>query len=307
MGWMGKFVAVGALAVGVLYPGSALSVGEASAQAASATVDPPRNEAFPARNAQLVILSHGSGMNALFFLAAGEGPKPTMVLLHGLPGNERNLDLAQAVRRAGWNVLTFTYRGAWGSEGVFSIEHALEDVGAAMDLLRTPEAIRRYGIDPRRIVVAGHSMGGLAALSHVARDPAVAGIVMLDAWDAGATAGQLRAGGPAAVQALVAELDDIGHSLGPVTAADLVDELVRRGENWNFSGFAAGLGARPLLTVYATHGGAAENRAFADRLRRRPGTRVTAVEINSDHSFADSRIRLANEVVQWLGTLPATR
>ena len=26
-----------------------------------------------------------------------------------------------AVRRAGWNVLTFTYRGAWGSEGAFSI------------------------------------------------------------------------------------------------------------------------------------------------------------------------------------------
>ena len=142
----------------------------------------------------------------------------------------------------------------------------------------------------------------MSALSHVARDPGVAGVVILDAWDAGATARQLRAGGPAAVEAMVAELDDIGHSLGPVTAADLVDELVRRGEDWNFSGFEAGLGARPVLTIYATHGGAAENRAFADRLRARPGTRVTAVEINSDHSFADSRIRLANEVVQWLAS-----
>lgn len=307
MGWMRKSVAVGALVVVVLHPGQALSVGAAAAQPASATVDPPRNPAFPARNAQLVIASNGSGMNALFFLAAGEGPKPTMVLLHGLPGNERNLDLAQAVRRAGWNVLTFTYRGAWGSQGVFSIRHALADVGAAIDLLRTPEAIRRYGIDPGRIVVAGHSMGGLAALSHVARDPGVAGIVILDAWDAGATARQLRAGGPAAVEAMVAELDDIGHSLGPVTAADLVDELVLRGGDWNFSGFEAGLGARPLLTIYATHGGAAENRAFAERLRARSGTRVTAVEIDSDHSFADSRIRLANEVVQWLAAAVPAR
>ncbi len=73
--------------------------------------DPPKSPDFPARNQQLLISSNGFGMNALFFLAAGEGPKPTMLLLHGLPGNERNLDLAQAVRRAGWNVLTFTIEG----------------------------------------------------------------------------------------------------------------------------------------------------------------------------------------------------
>lgn len=68
--------------------------------------DPPRDAAHPARNRQALNLSHGEGMNALFMLAAGAGPKPTMVLPHGLPGNEQNLDLAQAVRRAGWNVLT---------------------------------------------------------------------------------------------------------------------------------------------------------------------------------------------------------
>src|SRR3954447_19840339 len=67
----------------------------------TAPPDPPRDAAHPARNQQLVIDSHGSRMNALFFLAAGAGPHPTMLLLHGLPGNERNLDLAQAVRRAG--------------------------------------------------------------------------------------------------------------------------------------------------------------------------------------------------------------
>jgi pimeloyl-ACP methyl ester carboxylesterase len=56
-------------------------------------------------------------MNALFYLAGGPGPHPTIVLLHGFPGNEQNLDLAQSIRRAGWNVLTLHYRGAWGSPG----------------------------------------------------------------------------------------------------------------------------------------------------------------------------------------------
>ena len=39
---------------------------------------------------------------AIIVLAAGAGTHPVVVFLHGYPGNERNLDLAQAVRRAGF-------------------------------------------------------------------------------------------------------------------------------------------------------------------------------------------------------------
>ena len=85
--------------------------------ARAAIADPPRDAKFPAHNQQLLIPSHGVGMNALLFEASGKGPHRTVILTHGLPGNERNLDLAQAIRRAGWDVLTFTYRGAWGSPG----------------------------------------------------------------------------------------------------------------------------------------------------------------------------------------------
>src|SRR6185369_2030229 len=170
----------------------------------AALVDPPRNPLFPAHNQQLLIDSHGSKMNALFFLAAGPGRHPTMLLLHGLPGNERNLDLAQAVRRAGWNVLTFTYRGAWGSDGEFSIANAIEDTHAAMAFLRSHEAISAYGIDPARLVIAGHSMGGFAAAHEAAMergagagDPPLAGLVLLDAWDIAAGANRTRAAGAA--------------------------------------------------------------------------------------------------------------
>ena len=104
------------------------------------------------------------GMNGLFYLAGGLGPHPTIVLLHGFPGNEQNLDLAQAIRRAGWNVLTMHYRGSWGSPGVFSIAHVLEDVDAAVAFVREPEVATKYGIDTRRIVLGGHSMGGLRLL-----------------------------------------------------------------------------------------------------------------------------------------------
>jgi pimeloyl-ACP methyl ester carboxylesterase len=46
------------------------------------------------------------------YVASGTGPRPAVVLLHGFPGNERNLDLAQDMRRAGWDVLYLNYRGS---------------------------------------------------------------------------------------------------------------------------------------------------------------------------------------------------
>jgi predicted alpha/beta-fold hydrolase len=59
----------------------------------------------------LHVPSHGVAINGLACLPAGAGPHPVFILLHGLPGNEKNLDLAQAVRRAGWIAVTFNYRG----------------------------------------------------------------------------------------------------------------------------------------------------------------------------------------------------
>ena len=38
---------------------------------------------------------------SVLYTAGGEGTHPTVLLLHGIPGCERNLDLAQAVRQEG--------------------------------------------------------------------------------------------------------------------------------------------------------------------------------------------------------------
>lgn len=241
-------------------------------------------------------------MNALFFLAAGEGLKPTMLLMHGLPGNERNLDLAQAVRRAGWNVLTFTYRGAWGSPGDFSIAGAIADADAAMAFLRTPETGARYGVDTRRLVIAGHSMGGLAAALHAATDDDVAGVVLLDAWNAGATGAKLAANGPEWRKGFEGTLDDLGHSLQGATPETIADEMAVNHAAWDLMAVAPALAKRRVLEVYATHGEAAENRALAEAIAK-AGGRVVARELPTDHGFADHRLALARIVVEWLHAL----
>jgi len=80
------------------------------------------------------------------------------VICHGLAGNEKNLDLAQAVRRAGWNAVTFNYRGSWGSPGKFRFAQNLEDADAVLAYLREPANAAKLGVDPKRIALAGHSM-----------------------------------------------------------------------------------------------------------------------------------------------------
>jgi hypothetical protein len=80
--------------------------------------DPPMDRKFPPALAAITVPNHGVDMEAMFYLAAGAGPHGAVVLLNGLPGYEHNGDLAQSIRRAGWNVLLFHYR--WGTSGVFS-------------------------------------------------------------------------------------------------------------------------------------------------------------------------------------------
>ena len=97
-------------------------------------------------------------------------PTAHLVLLHGHPGftvvargaATNVLVLAQPPQRAGFNVRAFNYRGAWGSEGRYSIVGRIEDVAAAVTFVKSLAG--RFSSDPARLIVVGHSMGGWNAL-----------------------------------------------------------------------------------------------------------------------------------------------
>jgi len=265
--------------------------------ARAAVADPQRDARFPAHNQQLLIPSHGVGMNALLFEASGKGPHRTVILTHGLPGNERNLDLAQAIRRAGWDVLTFTYRGAWGSPGDFSIGNAMEDTRAALDFARSPEGAK-YGIDGRHIVLAGHSMGGATAAMTAAGAEGLDGLILIDAWNiAGGTSK-----GAVSRDEMIRAFDDFGNSLHGASPESVADEVIARRSEWDLRTAASRLTGFPILTVTAKYGGAEENRATTAALRK-ANAHVTAIEMDTDHPFSDHRIALASTVIRWLQAL----
>src|SRR5262249_53718527 len=107
------------------------------------------------------------------------------VFLHGFPGNERNLDLAQAVRRAGWDAVYFDYRGSWGSGGTFSFASSLEDVASVLAWIREPANASKYRLDPSRLAIVGHSFGGWLAVLSARREPPSVCVAAIAAWNVG--------------------------------------------------------------------------------------------------------------------------
>lgn len=266
------------------------------------TMDQPvPDSAHPPRLAELTFESAGSRLNGIFYIPGGLGPHPVIVLLHGNPGNERNLDLAQALRRAGYGVLFFNYRGSWGSGGTFSRTHALEDVHAALAFVRSEQAAARYGADSTRVVLLGHSMGGWLALLTAAVDRRVRCVGALDFVNAGARGQRLRVN-PTADSATTAEYEWLTAPGGPYRTegggAALVAEIKSHAEEWNVLRFAPELRERGILLLAAAN--RTEHDSLVAALRNVGARRLRAHAWRTDHSFSDRRIALGREVVAWL-------
>jgi len=260
--------------------------------------DPTPDEKFPASMEAPDIVSHGSRLNAVFYLASGGNPHPTVLLLHGFPGNEKNLDLAYVLQRAGWNVLFPNYRGAWGSSGNFSFSNALEDAQSAMEFLRDARNVTKYRVDPKRIVLIGHSMGGFIAAYTGAHDPEVSAVVMIAAWNLGA-----RVSRPMKPEGM-----DTFRSASPrlagTTPEGLYAEARAHGAEWDYTTYAGQLKSRPVLVLEAKDGNTADNHAMVESLQKAGSTLATEKYLEADHVFSDHRIALQTTILEWLTTLP---
>lgn len=135
----------------------------------------------PASSTELFIPSGNSQIAGLIYNANGLQKHPTLLLMHGYPGNERNLDIAQVVRSRGWNVIYFDYRGSWGSQGKFSFKNCVEDVVNVVSFCNKYQDSLK--IDTSNIVLFGHSMGGWVCLKALQELPTIKKGFVLSTWD----------------------------------------------------------------------------------------------------------------------------
>jgi len=259
--------------------------------------DPPHDAKHPARMEVLHVPSGDVKINGVAMVASGAGVHPTFVFFHGLPGNEKGHDLAQAVRRAGWNAITFNYRGSWGSPGAFTFDHTLEDAAAVLAYVRDTANARALGIDTNRIVVGGHSMGGWVAAHTAARDARLRGAVLISTADLGVMGASLnRADAPKFMAENMESLAGTAESFG--------EDLVAGAERRRLARAAPGLARMPLLVLTSDDGLAAHSDSLVAAVRQLGNGRVTTMHAGTDHSWSDRRIALESAVIRWLQRLP---
>jgi uncharacterized protein len=262
----------------------------------------PFDSTYPPALQSPWILSSGARMNAVLYAAQGRGPHPTVLLLHGFPGYERNADLAQAIRRAGFNVLLFHPRGAWGSPGTYSNSHVMEDVTAALAWLRRPIAADSYRVDPRRLILVGHSGGGFHALHAAALEDSIGSVAALAAVDIGRRGGALK--DSAAFEAAVHQRESLLGPIHAISARDLIQELADHAAEWQLGRLVSVLAHKRMLIVAGTRDVDVPltevYEPLTAALRKQGATRLTTRLLDSDHAFSNSRLELARIVITWL-------
>ncbi len=275
-----------------------------------ANVDPmpqgrPLSEKKPPAIEELTIVSAGKRMPGLLYMANGPGPHPTLILLHGFPGNEKNLDIAQAVRRSGFNVLFFHYRGAWGAEGSYRATRLNEDVAAVLAFLRHPDNASSLRVEPTRLSLLGHSLGGFTALAAGRNDDQLVCVgamspVNLALWKAGLTHKDAN------TQRVLDYADSL-FMLADFNGEVLREELQSTATaELDTTGFAEGLRGKSVLLVTGE-----QDLVTPAKQMHTPVVESYAKEstitlhhhlISGDHSFSWSRIPLTALIIDWLSS-----
>ena len=252
---------------------------------------------------ELTIVSDGSRMPGLAYLAAGIGPHPTVLLLHGYPGNEKNLDVAQALRREGWNVVFFHYRGAWGAEGEFSFRGAEQDVQVALQYMAQDDNARKMKIDSNRISIVGHSMGGHMAIAGIYDNAQVKCAVAYDPVNLGAKGGGIFSD-PVGAK-MWREYSDTLFMLKGWSGEKAQQEIVQYGVGLDLIKRASKLNNRPLLIIPADTEVVPMDlhiTPLAEALRAIDGNQFAYELIDDDHSFSANRLELIDTTIKFLNS-----
>lgn len=156
---------------------------------ATAPAAPPVPADAHYRELELRIGDETTGLAATLAMPNSEGPVAAVVLVHGSGPQDRDstigpnrpfLDIARGLAERGVAVLRYEKRTKarpqdFADGGSIDLE-TTDDAVLAAALLRS-----QTGIDPKRVFVLGHSLGGMMAPRIGARDPRIAGLVLLAA------------------------------------------------------------------------------------------------------------------------------
>lgn len=252
--------------------------------------------------------NNGVKMDAKFY-TAGKGPSaPSVILLHGFPGNSSSpYGLAERLNKNGLNILVFNYEGSFNSEGIFSWENCLADVGAAITFLKQMKTMEQFAIDTSKITVCGCSLGAAFALSAAVHNPEINSVIAVVGGNDLSIYLQRMKNDPAyrdVFEKRIAKSAASGIRGDSAYIHNYFDELIPKYEYFDLIKNADKLKNRQICFITAWLDTLVPMEEFIlptyRHLKNLNPETVFIKAIETDHYFTNKRDELANAITEWV-------
>lgn len=262
----------------------------------------------------ITIDNNGVNLRGKFFVAKGEGSYPTLILLHGFPGNEYSaLGMGKQLAHSGINVLTFNYSGTFQSEGFTSFRNSLADIKAAYNFIHLPINTSKFKIDATAIIVGGYSFGGGLAMTYAMNHPEIKHVFSIAGNDWGEHMEEYTHN-PEIKAQIDASIDSVVSSgtVRPEPGAqprDIASSGLETLEPTLYLKRNASLLANKdilLICGWDDHGVRIERYTLPlyRALQKENAEHVKIIAFQDNHAFQKSREDLITTIIVWIKTIP---
>ena len=255
---------------------------------------------------RVLIKSSGFDMVAHIYTGSTESTRPTVILVPGWSDGEKDvLGLGSKMSQKGINVVVFTPRGWYESEGYSTFHNGLKDIKAVWKWSRQLENVERYGIDLERLILGGHSWGGGMSLAYAASDSSVHRVFSISGNDHGQFIRHYQQDKQYA-RMIEKGLASTKVPEGPVRF-NLLESLRELAENQDIYGLienASNLSSRSVLLI----GGWEDKAVTVDHmllplyraLKDAGAEDVTFLVYHAGHGFRSVRDKLTHDLIEWI-------
>ena len=174
---------------------------------------------------------------------ASEDYRGSFLFLPGLPGTDKNEDLAETLCFDGFRVLCLSFSGTCGSDGTYSLEHSLEDAETAYNYLAAT--------GPGGVSIFGHSMGGFVSAQTAATHPETKSLIMMFPCDIG----RLPIWDSESIMTSYVVKDFMynhASSLSGVSSEELISEIYANANSFSLVRLSSALSRIPILMIGGT-------------------------------------------------------
>ena len=255
------------------------------------TIQPPSSDGVLIEGRRGMLRGH-------YYLPGGCYPKPVVMICHGIPGNERLFDFAIALREAGFCTVSFHYSGSWGSDGEFSVSSCFEDCVSVLEYIRRNE---NGWFDLDRVLMLGHSMGGLMTARTAAMQEIVRACVIMVPMDFSLAAEEAMGFRPPQFKEFI---EDASLWLEGMSWSRFRTDAQTHLEQMRLLSYAPGLAEKPVLTVAAEQDSLLPREEHIDRLNAAIAAcgkgKLSTVSFDDDHCYNRHRAEVRRTVIAYL-------